>query len=307
VEAGPRWACWSKESFDGREAIATLELPTAFESDLGDHPAHPALLDVATSFAVRHFCGDDIYLPYGYRGLRISKALPRRVVSHMRYLEPDGGTSDTLRFRITVMDSEGNELVSVEEYILRRVEVAGLGTPAEPEAGRDLLRDGMSTAEGLEVFERILASGQSRVLVSTLDLEARAAQSETLRAEGLWDARSRPESGRTRHPRPSLSTPYLEATSDTEGMLIAMWESLLGIERIGIHDDFLELGGDSLMATQVTARIRSELEVELPIGALFDDPTVAGLARRIEALREAAPREDIQPEVVALEREELEL
>jgi acyl carrier protein len=228
----------------------------------------------------------------------------------MRCLEPEGGTSDTLRFRITIMDSEGNELVSVDEYILRRVDVAAFAAPASPEepgAGADLLRDGMSTAEGLEVFERILASGQSRVLVSTLDLEARAARSETLRADGFWEVRSEPKSGGTRHPRPSLSTPYVAASSDIEQMLIAIWESLLGIERIGVHDDFLELGGDSLLATQVTARIRSEFEVELPIGALFDDPTVAGLARRAEALREAAPGEDAEPEIDAQDREELEL
>ena len=129
-----------------------------------------------------------------------------------------------------------------------------------------------------------------------------------LRAEGRWGGANEPGSAPGgRHPRPSLSTPYEEAGSETEQVLVAIWESLLGIEPVGVQDDFLELGGDSLLATQVTARIRSELDIELPIGALFDEPTVAGLAQRTDALRGATAWDNDTPEIGASDREEFEL
>lgn len=64
---------------------------------------------------------------------------------------------------------------------------------------------------------------------------------------------------------------------------------LLGRKQVGIHDNFFELGGHSLLATQLVSRIGDRFQVELPLRSVFETPTIAELAQRIEALQPTAP------------------
>ncbi|NTX50273.1 non-ribosomal peptide synthase/polyketide synthase [Myxococcus sp. CA039A] len=85
-------------------------------------------------------------------------------------------------------------------------------------------------------------------------------------------------------PRLTLGEEYAAPTTDTEHKLVAIWAEVLRTDRIGIHDDFFDLGGHSLMATQVISRIRTAFGVDLPLTALMTDATtVAVMARRIDA------------------------
>jgi len=72
--------------------------------------------------------------------------------------------------------------------------------------------------------------------------------------------------------------------TETEKALAAVWSELLAVEQIGIHDDFFDLGGQSLVAIRAVSRIRDVFEVDLPLRNLFERPTVAGLAEIIDGL-----------------------
>jgi acyl-CoA synthetase (AMP-forming)/AMP-acid ligase II/acyl carrier protein len=84
--------------------------------------------------------------------------------------------------------------------------------------------------------------------------------------------------------RPKLEAEFVAPRRPVEVALAKIWAETLGIEQVGIHDNFFALGGDSLLATQVVARVRAGFGVELPLRSAFKEPTVAGLALVIEDL-----------------------
>ncbi|NEO42624.1 MAG: amino acid adenylation domain-containing protein, partial [Moorea sp. SIOASIH] len=80
----------------------------------------------------------------------------------------------------------------------------------------------------------------------------------------------------------SASTEYMAPQTETQKVLAEIWAEVLGIEKVGIHDNFFDLGGHSLMATQVVSRIQQAFAVECPLKTLFETPELASLAQKLE-------------------------
>jgi len=142
----------------------------------------------------------------------------------------------------------------------------------------------------------VVAAGRPAPTVSAL----RAALARTLpsymlpRAFVLLAALPRLLSGKVDRPalpaaprvRPALANPFVAARNAIESRVARVWEEVLEVEGVGMTDDFLELGGDSLLATRVLARVRDVCRVEVPTERLLETHTVAEMA--IEVLHARA-------------------
>ncbi|HYH78313.1 MAG TPA: amino acid adenylation domain-containing protein, partial [Longimicrobium sp.] len=93
---------------------------------------------------------------------------------------------------------------------------------------------------------------------------------------------------------------YVAPRTPVEEVLAGIWAEVLGLERVGVEEGFFDRGGHSLLATRVVSRVRELFGVELPLRALFEGPTVAELAGRVEEMRRAGL--PVLPPVVPTER-----
>ncbi len=100
-----------------------------------------------------------------------------------------------------------------------------------------------------------------------------------LTAVGKVDRRRLPTERRIQAERP-----YVAPATPTEGQVAAIWGEVMRQERVSMDENFFAAGGHSLLATQLTSRLRKQFGIDLSIGRVFDAPTVAHLARTVEAL-----------------------
>lgn len=126
-----------------------------------------------------------------------------------------------------------------------------------------------------ELFYRALALRTGQVVITRLP----ATDFADLNRE-LKDAFS-PVS-RQKGERPPLGTVFEEPRTELESQLAEIWSDLFGIKEVGIHDGFIDLGGDSILVAQLAARLRRKYEINLPIAVFFNSDTIAKLALEIE-------------------------
>jgi amino acid adenylation domain-containing protein len=119
------------------------------------------------------------------------------------------------------------------------------------------------------------------------------------------DRKALPDPGTS---RPELTTPYVAPRTPIEKELAKIWAEVLSTDEVGIHDNFFDLGGHSLAASRIISRILKTFELDLPIKALFDSPTVGDMASVITQNQgNTASQEDLArllSEVEALSDEE---
>ncbi|MEM9276116.1 MAG: amino acid adenylation domain-containing protein, partial [Cyanobacteria bacterium P01_F01_bin.143] len=86
-------------------------------------------------------------------------------------------------------------------------------------------------------------------------------------------------------PKPEIKTKtFVTPRSDLEIKIAAIWQEVLQIDKVSVEDNFFDLGGNSLSATRINSRIREKLDIELPLRTIFEKPTVATIAQRIELI-----------------------
>jgi acyl transferase domain-containing protein/acyl carrier protein/NRPS condensation-like uncharacterized protein len=151
----------------------------------------------------------------------------------------------------------------------------------------------MTPPEGVKVFQRVLAWDEGdQVINSTGDLQTRIDQWINLKS--LKDCESPVKVGEkssleqlsslTQYPRPDLPNTYVAPRNHIEETTAGIWKKLFGYDQVGIHDNFFQLGGDSLKAMSVIAHIHKELNVRIPLQEIFRYQTIEEIARYIKSV-----------------------
>ena len=227
-----------------------------------------------------------VLVPLSYRRFRARGPLPRRVVSHVR--RQPGSRSERGVLDATLSDETGRVVAEIEGYVVRAVDPRVL-TPkrASEDASAPLrawVEQGIAPEEGFDMLCRVLARGvPPRILVSPRNLPAAVAE---LREPPVPDAK------RERSPA-GLPTGDDAPRDDVERELAAMWGALLGVANVGRSDDFFEIGGHSLVAVRLFARVRKTFGVDLPLATLFEAPTIDSLARILRSQLDRPSPEEV--------------
>ncbi|MFC3528616.1 SDR family NAD(P)-dependent oxidoreductase [Paracoccus mangrovi] len=292
---GPRWKVLRRFRLNGDEGVAELSLAPEFAGDLDQGwLTHPALLDIATGWAMALIQGwtpDHLWVPMGYRSIRLYRPLPAQVISRIRNAGENSDAQGVAQFDITLAAPDGTVCAEIRGFALRklqaaisarpqgRVQTARSLSPAERRLHHNI-GQGIPAAIGPAMMSRAISTGLAQVYVSSLDLKSLIAEAalteDAAPAEGGFE-------------RPDLDSDFVEPAPGTQAELAAIWSELLGIAQVGAADSFFDLGGHSLIAVRMFGQVRKKFGADLPISTLFEAPTVAELAALIE--ERTGPRE----------------
>ncbi|MFD1342240.1 type I polyketide synthase [Litorisediminicola beolgyonensis] len=292
---GPRWRVLDTRATGASEGLADLSLPLAAREDTG-WGLHPALLDIATGWAmelIEGYAPDHLWVPVSYGSVKVHGPLPERIVSWVRTVGDNRAEGESASFDVTLAAPDGTVIVEIAEFSIRRLsdpQRLGQGpkplaseietdTPDSPaplspaeERLQHNLEQGIRPEDGADAFGRALALGRSRLVVSSLPLDAlteQAGRSETTASGQSFD-------------RPELEGDFVAPETDIERTLAGFWEELLGVRNVGVEDSFFDLGGHSLIAVRLFSMVKKTWRVEFPISILFEAPTIRRCAALIE-------------------------
>ncbi|MFP3938811.1 MAG: amino acid adenylation domain-containing protein [Thermoanaerobaculia bacterium] len=299
--AGPRWQSLERLHAGEAEVVAVLELAEELAGDLDTCPLHPALLDLAAGAPRLLEEGD--YLPLAYERLTVRAPFARRGYSHCRLRAPVGAGADTLTCDVSVLDSDGRSVAEMEGFSMKRVGREALSqmerqVEAQAEAHRaaDPARasgngagpsgggsgPGIDPRRGAELFRRILDRGAlPQIVVSGPPLDEVVAETRALTRDRLARELSRLAEARPTQARPEAAGELVAPGDDFEARIVRVWQRVLGVEQVGVHDNFFDLGGTSLAGVQLVSELKEELGVEVSTVSVFEAPTVSALARHL--------------------------
>jgi acyl transferase domain-containing protein len=164
-----------------------------------------------------------------------------------------------------------------------------------------MLATGISNKQGVDAFFRVLTYvREPQVALSPFEVDIVLAANFTRESgHGVAAEQTTSESSAKQahaHPRPNLQTPYVAPASDAQKQICAIWEDMLGLERVGVHDNFFDLGGHSLLAIQVMGRVNQTMKTAIPVAKLYEGLTIAFLSSLLapRAAVKAAEEDDEQ-------------
>ncbi|HEX2925663.1 MAG TPA: amino acid adenylation domain-containing protein [Ruminiclostridium sp.] len=302
ISFGNRWRSLRKLSIEENEALAEVELPQEYASDLETYKLHPAVLDIATG-SVR-LAGEGNYLPFSYEKLVIKGDMPRKVYAHIRFKNGYSSSQEIITSDIDILNGNGAQVVEIRNFSMKltgKTAVESIkartmgGRPADipglekmyAEAVKKqsgVLNEGITSEEGQEVLQKILKGCfRSQILVSTKDIQTAIYQANYIDQPGAEVAYSEDASLKEKHPRPDMKNEYIPPKNETEKKLAQIWGDILGIDPVGIHDEFFELGGDSLLLVQLHSKIKDTFNTEMAVVDLYKYNTIASIAKYLSS------------------------
>jgi acyl carrier protein len=145
----------------------------------------------------------------------------------------------------------------------------------------------MTWKEGIDVFSRVLCLNKTpQIVVSAGELQPRIEQ---------WIKRQFLQNhveNLSLHSRGNLQNEYVPASNQVEQIVATTWQKVLGIEKIGIYDNFFDLGGSSLIGVEVISQLQKELNTHIPIISIYERPTISSLAEFLTKEEEVVLQKD---------------
>ena len=288
---GPRWRSLRRLFLGKGEALAEVELDEKLTGDVATFHIHPALLDLATGAAVYltadYESSDDLFLPISYKRMSVYQSLPAKLFSHIRYRQEEPRRSEVATFDITLFSESGQVLADIESFTMRRmVDSAKISQEnasvreTSNSGGEQLIEiaahPGISPLEGAKILTKILTLRTPTAVIAV---------SEALQETATRDDRQLPTAIVNSEPGTSLDN------KDVAETLAAWWHELLGVEQVGLDDDFFALGGHSLVGVRLFAKIKKAFQVDLQLAVLFEASTVRRLADVIRKERQPVAAE----------------
>jgi acyl transferase domain-containing protein len=159
---------------------------------------------------------------------------------------------------------------------------SGAGGGLAARAGAYRAKYGFADDTGCALLDRIVRSGHPNVVAVRQPMhDALREWSAMLDIDALVGAATALPSGE-RFPRPQLRTEFVAARTELEAMIAGVWQAYLGIEKIGVHDPFFDLGGNSLVGMAMVHAVERELDAPIAPAVLFEHPTVAEFAAALQ-------------------------
>jgi acyl carrier protein len=140
------------------------------------------------------------------------------------------------------------------------------------------LKGGMTREEGLKVFDYTMMEALPQVVVSTRDINRLAREIKELKVSTIKTAVKEEENQDVLYQRPNLSVEYVPPRNQTENLLVKEWKKFLGIDQIGIDDNFFDLGATSLDLIQMNLKLKEVLARDIPLVMMFTYPTIGSLS-----------------------------